>query len=576
VAAAAAASAAQAAANAAAASSGSSVRHEAYAYPTAEAVEASRLKAKKVDEALEELATTKIPEARLKIEAANLAQDAAIELGRDPDAKKLHGKEVLRERTASAKKALTLVQRELLGLEAKASQLAREKARSAEMRGREEVAFARVEAEGLWGLRVTPAFDPDPLVEKAAGAVKKLSDEEEKAIRSQEVLDTVREKKEREGARAKDAAQGGAEEQQAVGGGNGGTGGSSGGASASASGVARMTSKLDFIQSLDATMGRAASGGSSSPRLASGRKPPGRLNVNGGAVNGEGGGEGGEGGSGGGSGLATPSGKARTGQRLFPASPLLSPARGPTGGPLPRRQGGSKLGGLASLFDPEAGGSGHGDGRRGGGRGGDGFGNGGFAPAAPADSPPRRPSFNAFKAGRSPQPSMPAFAASSSSSSSASSSSSSGGPRGSSSGARVDLALGSGERSASASQGSVAGPRSAPPGAQQVGAGSHPALPGSRARAGSGGAGGHRIRDYMEHAANSAEQEKMFRTQVGPPRSKPPRPEATATAKATATATAAASSLAAPAPPSSSAAAGPPAESQVKAASVRRFAKYAV
>jgi len=437
------------------------VRHEAYAYPTAEAIDAARARARKADEVALELAEVKIPEVKVKIEVAKQAQDAAIELGRDPEAKRKFGKDVLRERTAAAKKALTAVQRELLALEAKADQLAREKERNTEMREREEVAFARIGAEGLWGLRVTPCFDEDPLIEKAAGAVKKLSDEEEKTLRAKEVLESVRKKKEAEETAAR------LEEAKGASGSGDGSGGGGGGS------VARLTAKLDFMQSLDATVDRA-----SSPRApASGRKAPGRL------LGGDGNsGLASPGGGSGSGGAGTPGGDRPRVGRLF-ASPVPVPGGPPTpgSGALARRSGGgSRIGDLAARFDGLGSGGGSG-----GGSDGDGapFANGGFGLAPPPDSPPRRASFFAKPSLSSPRP----------------------------------AAL------ASSSSGS------------------------------SGGGGNHRIRDYMEQAADSAEQEKMFQKQVGTPRKAPSR-----------------ASLASPTP------SGGGAPESASKATPRRFAKYAV
>lgn len=70
-------------------------------------------------------------------------------------------------------------------------------------RAREKEAFALMASHGLYGLAVRPAFDPNPTnIAKAAGAVKKLSDAEEKRLRELEVQNTVRQKKENEAAAA--------------------------------------------------------------------------------------------------------------------------------------------------------------------------------------------------------------------------------------------------------------------------------------------------------------------------------------------------------------------------------------
>ena len=70
-------------------------------------------------------------------------------------------------------------------------------------RAREKEAFALMASHGLYGLAVRPAFDNNPTnITKAAGAVKKLSDAEEKRLRELEVQNTVRQKKENEAAAA--------------------------------------------------------------------------------------------------------------------------------------------------------------------------------------------------------------------------------------------------------------------------------------------------------------------------------------------------------------------------------------
>lgn len=179
------------------------VRNEAYCYPTAESIEASRMKAVKLEESLAE-SRVAIESVRESCEARKREVDKAIIQARDPEAKKQLGKELLREQTAIAKKNLTAAQRELMGFENKIKTLEKELTRSQHQRGREEEAFQKIELYNLFGKPVPPCFDPNPLLQKQDNVVKKLTDEEEKALRALELQETL---KKREQQSKEDANQ---------------------------------------------------------------------------------------------------------------------------------------------------------------------------------------------------------------------------------------------------------------------------------------------------------------------------------------------------------------------------------
>jgi hypothetical protein len=184
---------------------------------------------------------------------------------RDKAAVKARGKDALRDDVAAAKAALSASQRAAAALDAKCGQLAREKARNLATRARDGDAFALLAAYALYGLAVRPAFDPCPAIAKAAGAVKKLSDEEEKALRALEVQNTVRQKKENEAAAAAEAE---AEVQGRARGGTGsngsqrqcGSGQSQGDSSSSSSGdgggAPGVRSRLSFVSGLEGALQR--------------------------------------------------------------------------------------------------------------------------------------------------------------------------------------------------------------------------------------------------------------------------------------------------------------------------------
>jgi hypothetical protein len=170
-------------------------RNEAYSYPTAESIEASRTKAIKLKELLEE-SRVKIIDVREACEVCKAEVDAAISQGRDPEAKRTIGKEVLRENTAQAKKKLSTAQRELTAFEAKLKNLEREWTRGEHSRMREEEAFQRIEANELFGKPIRPCFDPHPVLQKQENVVKKLTDEEEKALRAIELQESLKKREE--------------------------------------------------------------------------------------------------------------------------------------------------------------------------------------------------------------------------------------------------------------------------------------------------------------------------------------------------------------------------------------------
>ena len=148
---------------------------------------------------------------------------------------------------ANAKAALSATQRAAATLEAKLAQLEREKTRNVANRAREKEAFALMASCGLYGLAVRPAFDPSPTnITKAAGAVKKLSDAEEKRLRALEVQNTVRQKKENEAAAAAAAATGSTSATP-------GNGSSSGGESSKG--------RLSFVNNLEGALRRQPSAG---------------------------------------------------------------------------------------------------------------------------------------------------------------------------------------------------------------------------------------------------------------------------------------------------------------------------
>jgi hypothetical protein len=180
----------------------SDVRNEAYSYPTAESIEASRVKAVKLEESLNE-SRVNIVEVRDACEMRKREVDDAILQARDPEAKKQLGKEFLREKTAKAKKNLAAAQRELMAFEAKIKTLEKELVRSQHQRGREEEAFRKIEVNNLYGKPIPPCFDSNPVLQKQDNVVKKLTDEEEKALRALELQETLR-KREQQNKSASD------------------------------------------------------------------------------------------------------------------------------------------------------------------------------------------------------------------------------------------------------------------------------------------------------------------------------------------------------------------------------------
>jgi len=175
---------------------GDEARHSAYFYPMATAIEAAREKVRKLEQMTAE-AEAKLPSLREELESAKQVCDTAIKHLRDPKLKQELGIEKLREMTNDAKKALAAKQRELTALEAKVTQM-RSQARGNEAREREEEAFRRIEREALYGKAIAPCFSEEPIIQRQANAVKKLSDEEEARLRALEIQESVRKKKQAE------------------------------------------------------------------------------------------------------------------------------------------------------------------------------------------------------------------------------------------------------------------------------------------------------------------------------------------------------------------------------------------
>lgn len=182
------------------------VRNEAYSYPTADSIEASRLKAVKLEESLNE-SRASISDVRERCEMRKREVDSAILQARDPEAKKQLGKEFLREQTAAAKKKLVVAQRELMACENKIKTLEKELTRSEHQRVREEEAFQKIEANNLFGKPIPPCFDANPVLLKQDNVVKKLTDEEEKALRALELQETLKKREQNKEDQPQDAPE---------------------------------------------------------------------------------------------------------------------------------------------------------------------------------------------------------------------------------------------------------------------------------------------------------------------------------------------------------------------------------